>query len=126
MGQKHRLNWSIRDRIMAPYLALIVVMVGVTGLACGGWAASRAWEQGLERGRGIAETLKRSHFPLTLSVLDQLKGLGGAEFALVDAAGNVVSSTLGPSPPGPFWEGEAPAEPVSDKARQEPRPPGTS
>jgi signal transduction histidine kinase len=116
-----RLNWSIRDRIMAPYLALIVAMVGVTGLACGGWAASRAWEQGLERGRGIAETLTRSHFPLTLSVLDQLKGLGGAEFALVDAAGNVVSSTL-----GPIREGEAPAEPVWDKARQEPRPPGTS
>jgi signal transduction histidine kinase len=102
-----RLNWSIRDRIMAPYLALIVAMVGVTGLACGGWAASRAWEQGLERGRGIAETLKRSHFPLTLSVLDQLKGLGGAEFALVDAAGNVVSSTLGLSPLEPVREEQA-------------------
>ncbi len=68
---------------MVPYLALVVAMVAVTGLACGGWAASRAWEQGLERGRGIAETLRRSHFPLTRSVLDQLKGLGGAEFALI-------------------------------------------
>jgi signal transduction histidine kinase len=80
---------------MVPYLALVVAMVAVTGLACGGWAASRAWEQGLERGRGIVETLRRSHFPLTRSVLDQLKGLGGAEFALIDDAGRVASSTLG-------------------------------
>jgi signal transduction histidine kinase len=80
---------------MVPYLALVVAMVAVTGLACGGWAASRAWEQGLERGRGIAETLRRSHFPLTRSVLDQLKGLGGAEFALIDEEGRVASSTLG-------------------------------
>lgn len=92
---------SIRDRILVPYLVLVVAMVSVTGLACGGWAAWRAWEQGLERGRGIAETLRRSHFPLTQSVLDQLKGLGGAEFALVDEGGTVVSSTLGESSEAP-------------------------
>jgi signal transduction histidine kinase len=96
MGDGPRSRGSIRYRIMVPYLVLIVVMVALTGLACGDWAARRAKEQCLDRGRGIAETLRRSHFPLTGPVLDQLKGLGGAEFALIDGDAKVVSSTLDP------------------------------
>ncbi len=96
-----RFPGSIRDRILLPYLLLTVAMVGVTGLACGQWAADRAWEQSLERGRGIAETLRRSSFPLTESVLRQLKGLGGAEFALIGPRGQVEASTLEPTGTGP-------------------------
>ena len=98
-----RFPGSIRNRILLPYLFLTVAMVGVTGLACGQWAADRAWEQSLERGRGIAETLRRSSFPLTESVLRQLKGLGGAEFALIGPRGDVQASTLDPP-----WTGPAP------------------
>jgi signal transduction histidine kinase len=90
-----RLHWSIRLRIMVPYLALVVALVGGTGLATGYWAAERARQQYIDRGRGIAETLRRSDFPLTEAVLRQLKGLGGAEFALLDDDGRTLASTLG-------------------------------
>lgn len=95
MGVAKRWNWSIRNRILVPYLGLIVVVVGGTGLACAQWAADRARDQFLDRGRGIAETMLRSNFPLTEPVLAQLKGLGGAEFALLDPGGRIQSSTLG-------------------------------
>ncbi len=85
---------SIRDRILWPFVALTAALVLVTGLASGHLAAERASEQVLERGRGIAETLRRSRFPLTPGVLQQLKGLGGAEFALVGADGTLGASTL--------------------------------
>jgi signal transduction histidine kinase len=82
-------------RIMVPYLALVVALVGGTGLATGYWAAERARQQYIDRGRGIAETLRRSDFPLTEAVLRQLKGLGGAEFALLGDDGRARASTLG-------------------------------
>lgn len=89
------MNWSIRNRIMVPYLALVVALVGGTGLATAHWAAAWARQHYVERGRGIAGTLQRSSFPLTEGVLGQLKGLGGAEFALVGGDGRVLGSTLG-------------------------------
>jgi signal transduction histidine kinase len=64
------------------------------GLATAHWAAATAQRQCIERGRGIAETLQRSSFPLTESVLRQLRGLGGAEFVLVDPGGRLGFGTL--------------------------------
>ncbi len=100
---QRRRKGSIRNRILIPHLVLIVAMVGGTGLVCAHWAASRARRQYVERGQGIAETLMRSRFPLTESVLQQLKGLGGAEFALLDDGGRVQSSTLGLPDALPRW-----------------------
>lgn len=93
-GGRFRMHWSIRNRIMVPYLALVIALVGGTGLATAHWAATWARGHYVERGRGIAGTLQRSSFPLTEGVLGQLKGLGGAEFALVGEDGRVISSTL--------------------------------
>ncbi len=90
-----QLDWSIRNRIMVPYLTLVVALVGGTGLATGHWAAARARKHSIERGRGVAETLQRSHFPLTAAILRQLKGLGDAEFALLGDDGRIQASTLG-------------------------------
>jgi signal transduction histidine kinase len=130
-----RFPGSLRDRILVPYLALTVGMVAVTGLACGHWAAERAWEQGLERGRSLAETLRRSRFPLTQPVLEQLRGLGGVEFALLDGRGRVEASTveasglasLGRALPAdlsfrPDWSGEG----VAYRVAAVDRPPGAS
>ncbi len=63
----------------------------------GGLPARRA---SLEHGRGVAETLERSRFPLTDGVLRQLKGLGGAEFLLIGPGGRVEASTLADVEPG--------------------------
>ncbi len=43
--------------------------------------------------QGIARTLEQSSFPLTDSVLRQMKGLTGAEFVLVDPGGNIEATT---------------------------------
>jgi signal transduction histidine kinase len=92
-------------------VALTVVMVGLTGLACGTWAASRAWNERIERGRQIVETLERSNYPLTDAVLEQLRGLGGAEFALVDERGLVRKATQPALLGARFVVGQEPGDP---------------
>lgn len=91
---------SIRARLLGPFVALTAGLVLITGLASGHLAAERARDQVLERGRGVAETLRRSRFPLTAGVLQQLKGLGGAEFALIGSDGQIGASTLEPATGG--------------------------
>lgn len=105
-----RPSWSIRHRILVPFLALLGLTAGATGLAVAHWAAVAAERHYLERGRSIGETLQRSSFPLTEPVLRQLKGLGGAEFLLIDADGRVSAGTLDGlnGRPGPFAAGPTP------------------
>lgn len=103
VSQPGRSLTSISNRILLPYLVLIVALVAGTGLVAGRWAAARARGPYLDHGRGIVETLRRSNFPLNGPILRQLKGLGGAEFVLLDGRGEVRASTLdaaGPSAGG--------------------------
>ncbi len=99
-----RRSGSIRDQILLPTIGLTVMLVGLTGLACGGWVASRAWQERIERGRQIVDTLSRSNFPLTDAVLDQLRGIGGVEFAIVDETGLIQKATQ-PNLVGARWAG---------------------
>lgn len=88
------LRLGIRSRLLAP---LGVLLVGVAG---GGlWAAlahARAVEARVARQLGrVADTLAAGSYPLTPPVLEQMKGLSGAEFRL-DRADGVAVSTLPP------------------------------
>jgi signal transduction histidine kinase len=89
-----RLRWSIRNRIMVPYLALVVGLIGGTGVWSARWAADRASAEFMGRARALTETLRKSSFPLNQAVLSQLKGLGGVEFGLLNDQGMLVEGTF--------------------------------
>lgn len=83
---------SIRFRLLAPLAVLLVGDIAATA-----WAAATAARDAEQQIAGqlhaIARTLTDGRaFPLTGRVLDQMKGLSGAEFLLVRANGSVEST----------------------------------
>jgi signal transduction histidine kinase len=91
------MRWSIRTQVLVPVLALLL---GVVGL--GAWmayaAAQRAVRQQVEtQVRNMASVLGQAQFPLTQAVLEQVKGLTGAEFVLIRAdGGRLATGTIQP------------------------------
>ncbi len=83
---------GIRFRLLAPLALLLVGDVAATAWAAA--AAARDAEQQIAgQLHAIARTLTDGRaFPLTARVLDQMKGLSGAEFLLVRANGTVEST----------------------------------
>jgi len=73
---------SLRYRLLIPLLLLLLADAGATGWAAA-LAADREENRITEQLRAVANTLTESRaFPLTARVLEQMKGLSGAEFVL--------------------------------------------
>jgi signal transduction histidine kinase len=85
------MRWSIRYQLLFPLLMLLLAIVGIsTWTAVAG--VRRAWRQIETQVRDVARTLGDAHFPLTQNVLDQAKGLSGAEYLLVNSDGRRIST----------------------------------
>ena len=77
----------LKYQIMGPMAGVMLVTLTVVGIV-DVWLAGRHARDQIERQwQEIGATLHRSSFPLTDAVLDQLRGLSGAEFLLVDREG---------------------------------------
>jgi len=88
-----RLRVRLQDYILVPFLGLMVAtVVGIT-LAHVVFAGRRARTSLETRLQEVSDTLASSTFPLTNAVLEQMRGLAGAEFALVDASGQIVAAS---------------------------------
>jgi signal transduction histidine kinase len=82
---------SIRSQLLVPLGVLILGTFGVSAwLALD--AARRAGREIEARVAGVARTLSSARFPLTRAVLEQMKGLTGAELILVSAGGRLTST----------------------------------
>jgi signal transduction histidine kinase len=103
------MRWPLRYQIMLPMAGLMLAtLVGVSLLNA--WMAAR--RSSLHIGRQLQEitrTLDNSSFPLTDSVLRQMRGLSGAEFALRNNSGSIVASTVEPR-----LLNDLPAQPAGD------------
>ncbi len=101
------MRWPIRYQILVPFAAVTGgCVVGLTILSS--WQVGRMVRHRVEQQlRDVASTVRRSNFPLTLAVLEQMKGLSGAEFVVTLEDGTWQTSTLGDSarPPLPKSEG---------------------
>jgi len=88
------MRWPIRNQILLPLISVqLVVIVGVTGLWA--WSSLRQVEQDIQqRFQGLIETIQQSTFPLTEAVLHQMRGLSGAEFAVLERPDRILTSTL--------------------------------
>ena len=106
------MRWPLRFQILLPMAGVMVVTVSLVSGVSAYFAAHRTERQIEKQLRDVARTLSRSTFPLTDSVLQQMRGLVGAEFVLQDPAGEVRASSrdrvhfaeLPHEPPVEHWE----------------------
>jgi signal transduction histidine kinase len=86
------MRWSIRTQVLVPVLALLLGVVGLgTWMAYAG--AQRAVRQQVEtQVRNMAGVLGQPRFPLNASVLDQVRGLSGAEYVVVHDDGRRLTT----------------------------------
>ncbi|MGE0608948.1 MAG: ATP-binding protein [Pirellulales bacterium] len=83
----------IRYQILLPFAGLMVAgLFGLT-LLDAQLAAGRSERQTAEQLRAIARTLQEANFPLTERTLRQMRGLSGAEYAIVAADGRIVAAS---------------------------------
>jgi signal transduction histidine kinase len=99
--------WSIRYQLLVPLLLLLVGVVGMSAWTAVA-SAHRAWQQIETQVRNVAATLSTSHYPLTANVLEQARGLSGAEYLLIDDTGRSTTTLSNETPYPP--EGTAVAD----------------
>ena len=88
------MRWPIRRQIMFPLLAVAIVGLSAVGVINAVLVERRTCDQVEQQLRQVVRVLSSSSFPLTNSVLQQMRDLSGAEFVLVDDSGEAAASTL--------------------------------
>ncbi len=68
--------------------------IGVISLSASWIAADRVEHESIARLDQVAKTLSGSRFPVRASVLEQLKGLSGADFIAASDSGTITATTL--------------------------------
>ncbi len=85
------MRWNIRNQFAVPLLLLLLGLVGVCT-----WTAQEAADRARDRiaGQvvGIVRTLSDARFPLSQHVLDQMKGLSGADYLLIEPTGQRIAT----------------------------------
>jgi signal transduction histidine kinase len=106
------MNWSIRYRLFVP---LGLLLLGVAGIST--WSAMSAARQAEERiarqVKSVTHTLAGASLSLTPKILEQMKGLSGADYLLVDADERRIATL-------PNTQFELPAELVNQPADESP------
>lgn len=87
------MTWPLRNQILLPFALAILAALGVVTVVNAWLAASHTTQQIETQLRGVARTLQESSFPLNDTVLQQTRGLSGAEFLVTDSEHRVVAGT---------------------------------
>jgi signal transduction histidine kinase len=92
------MRWSIRLQLLLPMgCAVVLASFLATGITSY-WIAQRVRIEQAERLRRMVQTLVDATFPLTDRVLEQMSGLSGAEFVLVEQPRGLREHTLSIAP----------------------------
>ncbi len=102
--------WPIRYQWLVPFGCILVVAVAVTSISSAYLAAKRSTAITVEQLNRVIDTSAQSRFPFSPNVLDQMRGLSGAEFAAYDSKGNLLAATL--------TEGQLPGNPLETISQQ--------
>ena len=92
--EKSFMRWPIHLQLLIPILSIVVIAVIAASMAVGYFGAVDLQRQQEEDLRRMVETVTGASYPLTDSVLRQMKGLTGCDFVLFDASGKVRTSTI--------------------------------
>lgn len=87
------MRWPLRYQILIPMVGILVCAIVVVTFLQAWLATNQIKLQIRDQFRQIAHTLNEATFPLTGAVLNQTKGLSGADFVLVRQDNKVLSST---------------------------------
>lgn len=88
------MRWPIRNQILIPFVVIQCTSLAIIVISSA-WIAVRQVEDDLNvRLTNVLDTLEASTFPLTPTVLDQLRPLSGADFVVLDNDNHVISATL--------------------------------
>ena len=85
----------LRNQIVWPMAAVMLSTVLAVSVTTASLAGLRAKSELERQFHDVARTVNDARFPLTEPVLLQMRGLSGAEFVLMDAAGQVLARTIG-------------------------------
>ena len=88
------MRWPIRNQILLPFALLQGFAIAVISLSASWIAADRAERDTMVRLNQIVATLSTSRFPVQTAVLEQMKGLSGADFIASTSSGSITASTL--------------------------------
>ena len=88
------MRWPIRNQILVPFALLQGLAIMIISFSASWTAAQRAERESISRLDQVVRTLSESRFPVQSSVLEQMKGLSGADFIASDARGRLTASTL--------------------------------
>ena len=88
------MRWPIRFQLLVPVLLVVVLAVIAISVTSAWLAAAQARRQQEGNIQRLSRTIAGGSFPLTQSVLRQMRGLSGAEFVLLDYLGQVQGSTF--------------------------------
>ena len=88
------MRWRIRTQILVPLLTLLLGVVGITTWTT--WtaisSANQARRQVESRVRNVARTVAESRVQLNDRILEQMKGLSGAELLFIGDGGERKAS----------------------------------
>ncbi len=87
------MRWPIRNQVLAPMLAVQGAVVLCLSLLSAHLASNAVARQMEDQARSVQRTLSESRFPLTDRVLEQMAGLSGAEYVVVNAEGQLQASS---------------------------------
>jgi len=103
------LRWSLQWQLLIPMIIVLVLAIGLASLASAYLGISSVRQLQLEQLRRAVTTLSEAQFPLTQPVLESIRSLTGAEYAVLSEGGQVQSTTL-----------PIPADVLSQMREQEP------
>jgi signal transduction histidine kinase len=84
----------IQIQLLVPMLCVVLFAIVLASAATAYWGSVHAREDELDNLRRVVATVTETAFPLTDRVLQQMSGLSGAEFVLLDRDNRVQQSTL--------------------------------
>jgi len=87
------MRWPLRYQILIPMVGIMICAIVSVTLWHAYLSTNQIKLQIRDQFRQIAHTLNDATFPLTVAVLNQTKGLSGADFVLVGQNGEILSST---------------------------------
>lgn len=102
------MRWPLRYQLLAPFAGVMLAVVLGVSLLDAYLAAGRTQLRIERQLHDVAKTLVEANFPLTDAVLQQTRGLSGAEFVLTDERDAVRAATIA-TPDGFGLAANAPA-----------------
>ncbi len=88
------MRWPIRAQLLLPMLLVVLLTIATASGAVAYWRFKQVRQRELDDLQRVTATLSDASFPLSQRVLKQISGLSGAEFAILDSAGQVLYATL--------------------------------